>query len=125
MKEMPEDEYIGEYLKTLEERGYSRHTYCKAGVSLRIIYTYVKGMTGKEGAIDWSRTGPEDLESFKKHLAGLGKSAEMIKEHIFKVKHFLSFVEKKSGRSVPGLHNVKSNPEGIENYPEEFRNAYF
>ena len=125
MKEMPEDKYIREYLKTLEEGGYNRHTYYKARASLRFIYTYVKGITGKEGAIDWSKTGTEDLESFKKHLAGLGKRSEMIKEHIFKVKHFLSFVEKKSGRSVPGLHNVKSNPEGIENYPEEFRNAYF
>jgi site-specific recombinase XerD len=124
MNEIPENKEMKEFIKTFETGRHARRAVYKAKSSLRSFWDFIeaKGMN----PVKWENITAGVLEDYRKSLAESGKKESTVLELVFKVRQFLSFVEKSLGLTVPGLHKNKTGKtEGVENYPGEFQKAYY
>jgi site-specific recombinase XerD len=113
-----------DFIKTFETGRHTRSSVWKSNTSLRSFLAFIeaKGMNPDK----WENITSEVLDGYRKSLTESGKKEAGAGDYIFKVRQFLSFVERKRGLTVPGLHKTETvKLEGVENYPAEFQKAYY
>jgi integrase/recombinase XerD len=117
-----------DFIGIFEDERYAVNAIWKARTSLRFFISYMESIdfpVESHTYLDYSGITPEVLDGFRKHLSGLGQKEATVKDHVFRIRQFLSFVESHHALTVPALHPVAVKPEGVESYPEEFRKAYY